>query len=101
MVPWLIGESGSPSTFMTLPPFTWAITPQPPWQLRHAVFIFLIPAMSSSKRTFQIPKLIGFRFPAMAGLKGYNQLKTFMILLGIQNISHNPTGGTTGLTIVD
>jgi hypothetical protein len=30
----------------------------------------------------------------MAGIKGYNRLKTFMILLGIQNISHNPMGGT-------
>jgi hypothetical protein len=30
----------------------------------------------------------------MAGLEGYNRLKTFMILLGIQNISHNPMGGT-------
>jgi hypothetical protein len=39
------------------------------------------------------PKLIGSRFPAVAGLKGYNRLKTFMILIGIQNIPHNPMGG--------
>jgi hypothetical protein len=29
MLPWLIGDSGSPSTFMRLPFCTWAITPHP------------------------------------------------------------------------
>jgi len=39
MVPWLMGDAGSPSTLITFPSLTWAITPQPPWQLRQAVRI--------------------------------------------------------------
>jgi hypothetical protein len=40
-------------------------------------------------------RLSGSRFKVQgSGLKGYNRLKPLLILLGIQNISHNPIGGT-------
>jgi hypothetical protein len=41
-----VGDSGLPSRWVSLPFSTLAITPQPPWQLLHVLFIFLLSTLT-------------------------------------------------------